>query len=66
MKRLSGGIDVGIESHHITILDEKDNIFYNQKISLKLNEFTESINLFKQIEKKEGINRGKSLFLTIN
>ena len=24
MKRLSGGIDVGSESHHITILDEED------------------------------------------
>jgi len=53
MKRLSGGIDVGSESHHITILDEEDNILYNQKISHKLNEFAESIKLFKQIEKKE-------------
>jgi len=53
MKRLSGGIDVGSESHHITILDEEDHILYNQKISHKLNEFAESIKLFKQIEKKE-------------
>ena len=53
MKRLSGGIDVGSESHHITILDEEDNILYNQKVSHKLSEFTESIKLFKQIEKKE-------------
>jgi len=54
MKRLSGGIDVGSESHHITILDEEDNILYNQKVAHKLSEFTESIKLFKQIEKKEG------------
>ena len=54
MKRLSGGIDVGSESHHITILDEEDNVLYNQKIAHKLNEFAESIKLFKQIEKKEG------------
>jgi len=54
MKRLSGGIDVGSESHHITILDEEDNVLYNQKVAHKLNEFTESIKLFKQIEKKEG------------
>jgi len=54
MKRLSGGIDVGSEFHHITILDEEDNILYNQKISHKLNEFAESINLFKQIEKRNG------------
>ena len=54
MKRLSGGIDVGSESHHITILDEEDNILYNQKVSHQLSEFAESIKLFKQIEKKEG------------
>jgi len=54
MKRLSGGIDVGSESHHILILDEEDNVLYNQKVAHKLNEFAESIKLFKQIEKKEG------------
>ena len=53
MKRLSGGIDVGSESHHIIILDEEDNFLYNQKVSHQLSEFTESIKLFKQIEKKE-------------
>ena len=53
MKRLSGGIDVGSESHHIIILDEKDNFLYNQKVSHKLSVFTESIKQFKQIEKKE-------------
>ena len=53
MKRLSGGIDVGSESHHITILDEKDHILYNKKVSHKLNEFTESIKQFKKIERKE-------------
>jgi len=54
MKRLSGGIDVGSESHHIIILDEEDNFLYNQKVAHKLNEFAENIKLFKQIEKKEG------------
>ena len=54
MKRLSGGIDVGSESHHIIILDEEDNFLYNQKVAHKLNEFTENIKLFKKIEKKEG------------
>jgi len=53
MKRLSGGIDVGSESHHVTILDEEDNVLYNKKISHKINEFAESINLFRKIEKKE-------------
>jgi len=59
MKRLSGGIDVGSESHHITILDEEDHILYNQKVSHKINEFSESIKKFKKIEKKE---RGKISF----
>ena len=53
MKRLSGGIDVGSASHHIIILDEEDHILYNQKVFHKLNEFAESIKLFKQIERKE-------------
>jgi len=59
MKRLSGGIDIGSESHHITILDEEDNVLYNKKISHKINEFTENTNLFKQLEKQE---RGKLSF----
>ena len=54
MKRLYGGIDVGSESHHIIILDEEDNVLYNQKVSHKLSEFTKNIKLFKQIEKQEG------------
>jgi len=54
MKRLSGGIDVGCESHHIIILDEEDNFLYNQKVAHKLNEFTQSIKLFRKIEKQEG------------
>jgi activator of 2-hydroxyglutaryl-CoA dehydratase len=54
MKRLSGGIDVGSESHHIIILDEEDNVLYNKKIAHRINEFTENINLFRKIEKKEG------------
>ena len=59
MKRLSGGIDVGCESHYITILDDKDNVLYNQKISHRINEFAESINLFRKLEKQE---RGKISF----
>ena len=54
MKRLSGGIDVGSESHHIIILDEKDNFLYNKKISHRINEFTENIKLFKLLEQQEG------------
>jgi len=53
MKRLSGGIDVGSAPHHVTILDEEDNVLYNRKITHKLDEFMESIKQFKKIEKKE-------------
>ena len=49
MKRLSGGIDVGSDSHHIIILDEKDNILYKQKVTRQLNEFNKAINIFEQI-----------------
>jgi hypothetical protein len=59
MKRLSGGIDVGSESHHILILDEEDKVLYNQKVAHKLNEFAENVKLFKQLEKQE---RGKLSF----
>ena len=59
MKRLSGGIDVGSGSHHILILDDEDNVLYNKKISHRINEFAENINLFKQMEKRE---RGKISF----
>jgi len=59
MKRLSGGIDVGCESHHITILDEEGNVLYNKKISHRINEFTENIKLFRKLEKQE---RGKLSF----
>ena len=65
MKRLSGGIDVGSESHHIIILDEEDNFLYNQKVAHKLNEFTESIKQFKKIE-RNCIKQGTVLCLTIS
>jgi len=59
MKRLSGGIDVGSESHHILILDDEDNVLYNKKISHRIDEFTENIKLFRKLEKQE---RGKLSF----
>jgi transposase len=61
MKRLSGGIDIGSESHHITILDEEDKVLYNQKVAHKLNEFAESIKLFKQIEKPSPVTESLKL-----
>jgi len=61
MKRLSGGIDIGSESHHITILDEEDKVLYNQKVAHKLNEFAENIKLFKQIEKPSPVTESLKL-----
>ena len=54
MKWLSGRIDIGSESHHIIILDEKENVLYNQKITHQLNKFNKAINAFEQIEEIEG------------
>ena len=49
MKRLSGGIDVGSGSHHILILDNEDKVLYNKKISHRINEFAENINLSSKL-----------------
>jgi len=56
MKRLSGGIDVGSESYHITILDEEDHILYNQKVSHQLRE-----KLFIKIEKPSPLTESLKL-----
>ena len=34
MKRLSGGIDIGKDTHHVLILDEKEEIIYQKKMNL--------------------------------
>ncbi|MHC2995044.1 MAG: transposase [Candidatus Atribacteria bacterium] len=47
-------MDIGSESHHIIILDEKENVLYNQKITHQLNKFNKAINAFEQIEEIEG------------
>jgi len=57
MKRLSGGINIGSVSHHITILDEEDHILYNQKVSHNLNEFRKTINNLKDREKEKEKSR---------
>jgi hypothetical protein len=32
MKRLSGGIDIGKDFHHMIILDEKEQVLYQKRI----------------------------------
>ena len=61
MKRLSGGIDMGSESHHIIILDEEDNVLYNKKVSHRINEFTKNIKQFKKIEKPSPVTQSLKL-----
>ncbi|CAD7781535.1 MAG: hypothetical protein KIIPBIDF_01486 [Candidatus Methanoperedenaceae archaeon GB50] len=39
MKRLSGGIDIGSDNHHIIIMDDEEQILYDQKIAHKFSEF---------------------------
>ncbi len=53
MKKLSGGIDVGSERHHVIIMDDKENILYDQEIKQKYSDFHMAIEEFMEIEKKE-------------
>ncbi len=53
MKRLSGGIDIGSEHHHIIIMNDEEKILYDQKIAHKFSDFYQAIKESKEIEKRE-------------
>ncbi len=53
MKKLSGGIDVGSEQHHVVIMNAKDEILYDREVAHKFSEFYEAIEEFREIEAKE-------------
>ena len=53
MKRLSGGIDIGRYTHHIIILDEKEQILYQRKLPHQLGEIKETMKKLKSLQKKE-------------
>jgi transposase len=53
VKRLSGGIDVGSERHHVIIMDDKEKILYDREIAQKYSDFHEAIEEFREIETKE-------------
>ena len=53
MKRLSGGIDIGGEHHHIIIMNDEEKILYDQKIAHKFSDFYQAIKESKEIEKRE-------------
>ena len=53
MKRLSGGIDIGRDFHHLIILDEKEQILYQKKIPHHLGEMKETMKQLTCLKKKE-------------
>ena len=53
MKKLSGGIDIGSEHHHIIVMNDEEKILYDQKIAHKFSEFYQTIKEIREIEKRE-------------
>ena len=53
MKKLSGGIDIGSEYHHIIIMDDEQKILYDKKIAHRFSEFYKAIKEFKGIKERE-------------
>lgn len=53
MKSLSGGIDIGSESHHVIIMDGTGKVLYDRKVAHKFREFREVIGEFRGIEERE-------------
>ena len=53
MKRLYGGVDVGSEQHHVIIMNDKEEILYDQEVVQKFSGFHEAIEKFREIEAKE-------------
>lgn len=53
MSKLSGGIDVGSNSHHVIVMNEKGEILYDDRVLHRINEFYKVIEKFKEMEKEE-------------
>ena len=53
MKRLSGGIDIGGDFHHMIILDEQQQVLYQKRIPQKLKEMKQIMKELTCLEKKE-------------
>jgi transposase len=52
VKRYFGGIDVGSEQHHVIIMNDKEEILYDQEVAQKFSDFYEAIEEFREIEVK--------------
>jgi transposase len=59
MKSLSGGIDIGSESHHVIIMDDSGKILCDRKVAHRFSGFREAIGEFKEIEEQQ---RGEITF----
>ena len=53
MKRLSGGIDIGGDFHHMIILDEQEQVLYQKKLAHNLGEMKQTMKELTCLEKKE-------------
>jgi hypothetical protein len=53
MKRLSGGIDIGGDFHHMIILDEQEQVLYQKRIPQKLKEMKQIMKELTCLQKKE-------------
>jgi activator of 2-hydroxyglutaryl-CoA dehydratase len=53
LKKLSGGIDIGSEQHHVIIINDEEEILYDKKVAHKFSEFRKAIEEFREIEARE-------------
>jgi len=53
MKRLSGGIDIGGDFHHMIILDEQEQVLYQKKLAHNLGDMKQTMKELTCLEKKE-------------
>lgn len=53
MKKLSGGIDIGSEHHHVIIINDEQKVLYDRKVAHKMSGFHKAIEEFREIEARE-------------
>ncbi len=53
MKKLSGGIDIGSEQHHVIIINDEEKVLYDRKVAHKMSGFHKAIEEFREIEARE-------------
>lgn len=53
MKKLSGGIDIGSEQHHVIIINDEEKVLYDRKVAHKMSGFHKAIEEFGEIEARE-------------